>query len=134
MGLGHIWKLIAVTSELQKYASYNVLSRKALIWGIPTITLIVFLILMLITATLGIILYGIYNGIIIPFLLSILLFMIRIKCMDDSRAIDGIMWDIKGIFIRIACHSNVISLTSFDIRDKKRKELIYDFYKINTDK
>ncbi len=121
-----------MNSELQKYASYNVLARKALICGIPIITLISFLVAMLFTGVLGIMWLGLLKGIITPLLFGMGLFIIRVKCMDDSRAMEGVVWDLKGGMTRLVCRSNVTSFTSTNECKIKRKKDIHEFYKLHS--
>jgi type IV secretion system protein VirB3 len=123
-----------MSSELQKYASYNVLARKALIVGVPIITLISFLVAMLFTFVLGMLFMGLLQGLIIPIILACILFMIRVKCMDDSRAMEGVMWDLKGALTRLQCRSTITSFTSNDTSISKRREQINEFYKLNQHK
>ena len=116
---------------LQKYASYNVLARKALMAGVPVITLIIIITLILFTGVIGILTMGLIKGVITPLLLCALLFYIRVKCIDDSRAMEGVMWDLKGALSRLKCRSNVTSFTSIDESDKKRRSQINEFYQLN---
>ena len=44
--------------ETQEYASYNVLARKPLIMGVPIVTLVVFLLLILGTGFGGMLMFG----------------------------------------------------------------------------
>jgi len=120
-----------MNKELEKFASYNVLARKALIFGVPILTLISFLGTMLLTGALGIAFWGFPKGIIIPLLLGVGLFVVRVKCMDDSRAMEDVVWDIKGAMARLRCRSTVTSFTSIDESDKNRRERIHEFYKFN---
>lgn len=118
--------------EIQEYASYNVLARKPLIAGVPIITLLIFLCLILITGFGGILLFGIGKGLIIPIILGVLLFSVRIKCMDDSRAMEGVWWDVKGAISRLICQSSVTSFTSTNDSLKRRKEYVREWIKNNT--
>lgn len=118
--------------ETQEYASYNVLARKPLIAGVPIITLLVFLCLMLVTGAGGIFLLGVGGGLIAPTLLAVMLFFIRIKCMDNSRAMSGVWWDVKGALSRIICHSIVTSFTSANDSATRRKQNVRDWIKNNT--
>ena len=91
-----------MSNEIQKHASYNVLARKSLIGGVPIITLVVFLFLILVTGFLGGVMIGAY-GLIIPLILICVLFWIRIQCMDNSRAMESLWWDFKGWITRLQC-------------------------------
>ncbi len=117
--------------EIQEYASYNVLARKPLIAGVPIITLLIFLCLILITGFGGILLFGLVRGLIIPIILGIVLFSIRIKCIDDSRAMDGLLWDVKGAISRFSCQNSVTSFTSTKDSLKSRREIVSDWFKNN---
>ena len=116
-------------ADIEQYASYNVLARKPLLGGVPIITLVIFLCLILVSAFGGVLLFGFAKGLIVPIILCTILFTIRIKCMDDSRAVDAFAWDMKGVITRIICRSSVTSYTSTDDSPKRRKEKISDWYK-----
>ena len=118
--------------EIQEYASYNVLARKPLIAGVPIITLLTFLCLILITGFGGILLFGMGKGLITPIILGFILFFIRIKCMDDSRAMEGVWWDIKGSINCLICQSTVTSFTSIDDSAKRRRGNVREWIKNNT--
>jgi len=113
----------------QLYASYNVLARKALVFGVPIITLVILLILTLVTAALGIITLGFFKGIIAPIICVGTLFVIRVMCMDDSRAMEDVYWNARGLLSRLKCRSNVISYSSDDGTVTRRRETINDFFK-----
>ena len=115
-----------------EYLTYNVLARKPLIWGVPVITLVTFLCLMLLTGFAGIATLGIMKGMIFPTLLALILFFIRLVCIDNSRAMESLWWDIKGTLFRLRCQSSVVSFTSTDNSLKKRKEHIIEWFKNNT--
>ena len=121
-----------MSNKGQEYASYNVLARKPLIAGVPIIMLLVFLCLILITGGAGILMFGPRVGLIIPTILSVLLFFIRIRCMDNSRAMDEIWWDIRGGLTRLICQSSVASFTSTNDSQKRRRENVRDWLKNNT--
>lgn len=121
-----------MNNKTQEYASYNVLARKPLIGGVPIIMLLVFLCLILITGGAGILLFGLGVGLVIPTILSTLLFCIRIMCMDNSRAMGGVWWDIKGALTRVICQSTVTSFTSTNDSQKWRRENVREWFKNNT--
>jgi type IV secretory pathway VirB3-like protein len=118
-----------VNRKLQKYASYNVLARKALIYGVPIIPLVTLLIAILFTGFIGITSLGFTRGIIVPLILTGLLFFVRVISLDDSRAIESIIWDFKAAMTRLICRSSVTSFTSIDDSKEKRRALINEFYK-----
>ena len=97
--------------EKEKYLSYNSLSRNPLMFGVPLLVLISMLLLILITGILGALLLGVY-GLFAPIILVCVLFYIRMECKEDSRAIDWMIWDIKGWLDKKKCGSEVISITS----------------------
>lgn len=120
-----------MAEETQKYASYNVLSRNALIFGIPIITLVIFLCLMLATAFIGGSFFGIY-GLIVPLLLGCCLFWVKIECQNNSRAMESLWWDFKGWITRVKCRSSITSFTSTNDTLKKRKEKIREWFASHT--
>jgi low affinity Fe/Cu permease len=118
-------------SEIQKYAGYNVLARKALMAGIPILTLIIFLCLITVTAIGGLLIFGDERTLIIPTILSFMLFAVKVACTDDSRAMDKLAWDIRGMFYRLRCQSKIVSFTSTDTSEKRRKKNVHEWFKNN---
>jgi type IV secretory pathway VirB3-like protein len=119
--------------EKDEYASYNSMSREPLIAGIPIIPLISLLGLAAVTAALGFIFLGVLKGLIVPTIILAGLFVIRVKCMDDSRAMKSIFWDLKGIFYRLSSGSLIVSFTSISNSDQRRKENVIEWFKNNPD-
>lgn len=121
-----------MSSEAQdKYASYNSLARKPLVMGIPIIVLVLGCALMLITAVLGGLVFGI-KGLVIPSLILLGLIYVRIRCEKDSRAAEDIKWELKAFLTRIQCQSNTISYTSIDNNPIRRKKHVSEWFKNNT--
>jgi type IV secretion system protein VirB3 len=130
MGLGDFWWVIIMESEkLEKFATYNGLARVALMYGIPIIPLISLCIAALFTGVIGIMLVGVIKGLVLPIICMAMLFGIRVMCLDDSRAIEALTWDIKGALTRVICRSTVTSYTSINETKSKRKDVIREFYK-----
>ena len=117
-------------SDEQKYASYNALARKALVMGIPIITLLIFASLMMGTGFGGVMLFGL-KGLITPLALCIVLLFIKVKCESDSRAMESVFWDIKGALYRLRCKASVISFNSLDNTPKRRKGHVREWFKNN---
>ncbi|EOW9469051.1 VirB3 family type IV secretion system protein [Vibrio cholerae] len=115
--------------ETQEYASYNVLARKPLIMGVPIITLVVFLLLMLLTGLGGMLMFGFAKALIMPILLFVTLLFIRLRCMTDSRAMESMWWDTKAAISRLICQSEVTSFTSTDDSHTRRRARINEWYK-----
>lgn len=115
----------------QKYASYNALARKALIFGIPIVTLVIFICLIMVTGFGGVVLFGAAKGAIIPLMLCLVLFVIKIKCESDSRAMEALWFDIKGALYRLRCGSKVLSFTSTDDSPTRRKANVREWFKNN---
>ena len=118
-------------NDIQEYASYNALARKALIAGVPVITLLIFLCLIFITGFVGIFLAGIKIGLILPVILAVILFCIKVACTDNSRAMEGVFWDFKGAITRVICKSSITSYSSHDNSPKKRRKNVTDWFKNN---
>jgi type IV secretion system protein VirB3 len=97
--------------DVEKYLSYNSLSRTPLMFGVPLIVLLFLLLLILITTIVGVSNFGVY-GLAFPILLVCLLIFVRMECKEDSRALDWLVWDIKGWLDKQRCGSDVISITS----------------------
>ncbi|MGR2997563.1 conjugal transfer protein traD [Vibrio vulnificus] len=87
------------------------MSRNPLMFGVPLLVLVFLLLLIFITGIVGVKFIGVY-GLSFPMLLICLLYFIRMECQEDSRAIDWLMWDIKGWLDKLKCGSDVISITS----------------------
>ena len=115
--------------ETQEYASYNVLARKPLIMGVPIVTLVVFLLLILGTGFGGMLMFGFAKALIIPTLLFVTLLFIRLRCKTDSRAMESMFWDIKAAVSRLICQSEVTSFTSTDDSHSRRRARINEWYK-----
>lgn len=121
-------------NEKQKYASYNVMARKGLIFGIPIITLVIFACLIMLTGFGGMLTFGV-KALVIPLILVFILFGIKIKCESDSRAMEAVWWDIKGGFYRLRCRSSVISFTSSPVHSiSRRHKNVIEWVKNNTDR
>lgn len=116
-------------NEKKLYASYNVLARKALVLGVPIVTLVVLCISIMLSSILGIAYFGDIRAAILPILLACFLFFVRVISLDDSRAMEGYLWDIKGLLTRFVCRSTVTSFTAVDDSLIKRKETINEFFK-----
>jgi type IV secretory pathway VirB3-like protein len=117
-------------AEKDNYASYNVLNRKALIFGIPIITLVILLCVALAFAAIGMKMFGIV-GLMPSMIVLFVLFIIRVLCQDDSRALDRICWNIKSAWYRFRCRSTITSFTSVCSSTTKRKQNAREFFKNN---
>lgn len=122
-----------VRKQPQAYASYNIMARKALIGGVPIILLITTFGVMLITGFIGVVSFGFKVGMILPVLLAIGLFIVRVRCMDNSRAMDMVQWDVRALWGRLRCRSSVTSFTSINHHKVKRKAHALEWFKNNTD-
>ncbi|WP_321273661.1 conjugal transfer protein TraD [uncultured Vibrio sp.] len=119
------------SEEREQYASYNSLARKPLMLGIPIIPLIMGALLMLITGWIGLSFFGV-KGLVFPAFIALGLLYIRIRSMEDSRAIDDMKWEAKGFLTRLRCQSNTISFTSIDNHPFRRKQHVSEWLKNNT--
>jgi len=99
--------------------------------GLPIIPLLIMSSLILLTVFFGLKFYGLYS-LIVPLILILILFILRIKCMDDSRALSFLVWDFKGLLYRLRSGSSVVSFTSTVSNEKRRKEHVCDWFKDNT--
>ena len=118
-------------TERQKYASYNALARKPLIFGIPIQTLVIFMCLIMVTGFGGVMMFGAAKGLVAPLVLCFVLFAIKIKCENDSRAMEALWFDIKGALYRLRCGSKILSLTSTDNSPTRRKHNVREWFKNN---
>lgn len=119
------------SEEREQYASYNSLARKPLMLGIPIIPLIMGALLMLITGWIGLSFFGV-KGLVFPAFIALGLLYIRIRSMEDSRAIDDMKWEAKGFLTRLRCQSNTISFSSIDNHPFRRKQHVSEWFKNNT--
>ncbi len=120
--------------EKQKYASYNVMARKGLIFGIPIITLVIFMCLIMLTGFGGVMMLGV-KALVIPLILLVILFGVKVKCESDSRAMEAVWWDIKGGFYRLRCRSSVTSFTSSPVHTiARRQKNVVEWVKNNTNR
>ncbi len=113
---------------MQEYASYNVLARRPLMLGVPIIPLLVLLMLMAASFFAGIYWLG-RAGLVFPLFFAGVLFAVRLMCMENSRAIESLKWDSKGALSRLRCQSSVVSLSSTDDTQKRRKAYVSQFLK-----
>ncbi|WP_261887508.1 conjugal transfer protein TraD [Vibrio aerogenes] len=120
-----------MADEPELYASYHSLSRQPLIAGIPVITLVIGFALVLLTTVLALLTVGL-TGLVVPALILFGLLYIRIRCAEDSRATEEMRWELKGMQIRLMCRSNMISFTSIDESERRRKEDVSEWIKNNT--
>ncbi|EOV0110336.1 conjugal transfer protein TraD [Vibrio parahaemolyticus] len=115
----------------EQFASYHSLARKPLIGGIPVIVLVTGCGAMLLTGFFGCLLFG-AKGLVLPALIAGVLFYVRIRCMDDSRATEDMKWELKGFLTRLRCQSNTISFTSIDDNPLRRKQHVSEWFKNNS--
>ena len=113
-----------------QYASYNVLSRKALIFGVPILLLVSILCAALVTGFSALFIWGM-KGMLVPVLFAFALLGVRIQCQDDSRAMDRLRWNAKSGLSRLRCQSTITSFTHLNVSPMKRKQDVKDFFKNN---
>lgn len=117
---------------LDKYQSFNSLAREPLMLGVPVIVLLLCGSGILITGFVGLMALGV-KGLIFPLIIVAFLIYLRIKTEEDSRAIEDIKWDIKGLFYRIKSRSRIVSFSSLDETPIRRKKDVAEWFKNNTD-
>ncbi len=113
---------------MQEYASYNALARQSLMFGVPIITLMIFLLLMLLSGFGGVAMFGAL-GLIPVGVLFAGLFVIRIKCMSNTRAMEEVRWELKGAWLRLRCRASVVSFTAFHGPITRRKHHVREWFK-----
>jgi type IV secretion system protein VirB3 len=118
--------------EENLYATYNSLNRNPLVWGVPILILISLGFLIVLSAFIGAILLGDWRALIVPVLLALIVLFIKVACMDDSKAVESLKWNFKGVWTRILCKSRVASYSSIDSDQIKRKEIVYEWFKYTT--
>lgn len=116
-----------IEHEDDEYLSYNGLSRKALFIGIPLIPFFIFFFLMVLTGYFGVQKFGVGKGLIAPFLFSIPLIYMRIKCANDSTALDKIYWEFKGLLLRLK--TGRLTLSILATINKTNRFTVNDFFK-----
>ena len=105
--------------EKSKYASYNGLNRVALVMGIPLMPFLFGAFLSVFLGFPALMMWGIV-GILIPAVVFLGLFILKLLCEDDPNAIDVIRWKIKGYFLRVRLGGKVMSFHS--LRDNKEEK------------
>ncbi|WP_394213464.1 conjugal transfer protein traD [Enterovibrio calviensis] len=120
-------------TDKTEYASYNGLARNALTFGVPTITLISLMCFTLFSLILGVWLVGAIAGLVLPALSLALIFVIKFKCEEDSRAVDEWMWELKGAYLRALCQSSIASFSSYEESARKRRKHVQQFFKDHPD-
>ena len=113
---------------MQQYASYNVLARRPLMFGLPIIPLLILLIAMVASFFAGIFWLGLV-GLVFPVFFAGVLFTLRLMCMEDSRAIESLKWDFRGGLSRLLCRSSIVSLSSTNDTQQRRKAYVSQFLK-----
>ncbi|ALR95785.1 hypothetical protein [Vibrio alginolyticus] len=106
-------------NEPQEYASYNAFGRVATMFGVPIIPLLILAMLTLVSGFWGITQYGLV-GLMMPIACLAFLIVIRMKCQDNSRALYGMWWSIKGMLLRLQNRSSVVSFTTMPNAQKRR--------------
>lgn len=117
-----------MSNEIQEYASHNAMARVSLIFGVPIMTLLAFLILMLVTGGVGFFFFGVM-GLITPLMLLFVLFGIRILCLENPNAMTELKWKAKAYIYRLQCRSMVTSFTSTDTPQKRRMHHVREWIK-----
>ena len=115
--------------EKQEYASFNVLSRKPLVMGVPIMILVGFSFAILGSAVFGFILFPIKVAFIIPAILLFGLVVIKFMCEEKSNAMDDLQWTIKGALMRLEQKSIIFSVSPHSDSESMRKEKIHEFFK-----
>ena len=115
--------------EKQEYASFNVLSRKPLVGGVPIMILVGFSFAMLGSAVLGFIFLPTKIAFIIPAILLFGLVVIKFMCEEKSNAMDDLQWTIKGALMRLQQQSIIFSVSPHANSENMRKEKIHEFFK-----
>ncbi|GIU48876.1 hypothetical protein TUM4438_31250 [Shewanella sairae] len=114
------------------YASYNMLARKPLMFGVPLLTLIAIAFGVVVSTGAGMLfLESIPLILITPITLICILFGLRILCENDSRAMDNLAWVVKGFALRLKVKSTVCSISPQLDAPELKKEKIHDFFKHN---
>ena len=113
---------------MQEFASYNVLARRPLMLGVPIIPLLVLLIAIVVSFFGGVFFLGLI-GLIFPLFFSGVLLALRVASMEDSRVIESIKWDCRGALSRLRCQSSVVSLSSSDDSQERRRTYVRRFLK-----
>lgn len=115
--------------EKDKYLSYNALSRKPLVFGIPVLTLVGFSFAIILSSIIGLIALPIQLALIIPAILCMVLFGIKLMCEEKSNAMDDLVWSLKGALLRFKQQSIVISVSSHADSERIKREKINEFFK-----
>ena len=110
-----------------EYASYNAMSRPALIYGVPLLPLLFLGFLIIGSAFIGILNFGLAKGISVPFILSIPIVFMKIQCEQDPRALDSLRWQIQGFFFKLKQGSVMTVFVTGS--EKLRTKYAYRFFK-----
>ena len=117
--------------EKTKYASYNGLNRVALVMGIPLMPFLIGAFLAVFLGFPALMMWGVV-GILIPAVIFLGLFVLKLLCEDDPNAIDVIQWKIKGYFLKFRIGGKIMSFHSLrDNKEEKKdaKQYLKRFYR-----
>ncbi|EPN0316290.1 VirB3 family type IV secretion system protein [Vibrio vulnificus] len=115
--------------EKKEYASYNSLTRKALVFGVPLLILVGFLFAIVVSFVLGIAFLPTSWAFVVPAILAGCLFIIKMMCEQNSNAMDNMVWVIRGLLLRFKSQSVVFSVSPYADSESKRKVKINEFFK-----
>ncbi|WHP52923.1 MULTISPECIES: VirB3 family type IV secretion system protein [Vibrio harveyi group] len=116
-------------NEKTEYATYNSLTRKALVGGVPLMILVGFSFAIIISLVVGFSILPTSGALVVPIILCVCLFGIKVMCEENSNAMDNVSWVIKGALLRLKSKSIVCSISPQADSDAKRKVKINEFFK-----
>ncbi|WP_158782786.1 VirB3 family type IV secretion system protein [Pantoea sp. BAV 3049] len=97
--------------ESSAYITYNGLNRPAMLWGVPLIIFFCGLVSIVAFGIPGIFYLGL-KGVIIPSIIFLFLFAIRVVCEIDPNAITLIAFKIRGFLLKLKHKNGVIRFSS----------------------
>lgn len=95
-----------------EYITYNGFNRPALVFGVPLLLLVGLGMFALVGFFGMIILFDFFKALIIPFLVGIILFIVRAMCETDPNAMRVAKLRLKGLLKKFSQGNSIISFHS----------------------
>lgn len=112
------------------YLSFNAMSRKPQVFGIPMMILVFSGIFIVLSAIAGALFFEDVRALFFPLLGIAWLFIVRLVSVNDSRAMEKLSWRLKGLIYLFKCRSSVASFSSnINKNDKEVKRYVSEYFK-----
>ena len=114
----------------KRHASFNGLSRPALMIGVPIIPAVILMLSAVASLVVGMMISAGLFSLILPILIIILFLYLKVQCEMSASAIDLIILNIRARMMRIKSHnSSVIALSANKYTNKERMKNVQEYFK-----